>query len=134
MIQVRYDINSISWLHRDHIHCLSLVDSRVCSSWPVELNQKTLHGAWYNISSEPCASLEPKLAMQEGSRKKQRSNVGTQPQNEEIMMDTDLQPPLNLQHQQLMTSRGGPAGPSWSCKGCGRCNIHHVSKSRGVKI
>ncbi|KAL3779642.1 hypothetical protein ACHAWO_011206 [Cyclotella atomus] len=69
------------------------------------------------------------------SRKKQRSEYAQTPKDE-TMMDTDAdttpRPPLNIQsipHNNV--TRGGPSGPSWSCRGCGRCNIHHTVPVHG---
>lgn len=72
------------------------------------------------------------------ARKKQRASYNdssSQPsQHDDISMDTDTQ----QQPAQLLstigvstTTKGGPSGPPWSCRGCGRCNIHHTTAMSG---
>jgi hypothetical protein len=62
------------------------------------------------------------------ARKRQRSGcVETQLKEDETMADADSQPPLNVPLQAINNAtKGGPTGPSWSCRGCGRCNVHHT--------
>lgn len=63
---------------------------------------------------------------EETSRKKQRSEYAQIHAGREVTM-TDNLPPLNIQSRPSDTStKGGPSGPSWSCRGCGRCNMHHT--------
>lgn len=64
---------------------------------------------------------------EETPRKKQRSEYVQIHAGKEVTM-TDNLPPLNTQSPPLDTSikGGGPSGPNWSCRGCGRCNIHHT--------
>ena len=67
------------------------------------------------------------------SRKKQRPKyvVQTHQKSDQVTMDSDeSEPPLQLQPFSTET-KGGPAGPSWSCRGCGRCRIHHTQSVTG---
>jgi hypothetical protein len=65
------------------------------------------------------------------TRKKQRSDYIQSKKTDTAMMDTEDQQPLHVPPQPQVATRGGPAGPSWSCRGCGRCNIHHTTALAG---
>ena len=82
-----------------------------------------------------------------GARKKQRSACTQEPSKSSLdaddnnhMMESDFpsagaakggQSPIGVPASVASATLVGPVGPSWSCRGCGRCSLHHTTPLLG---